>query len=290
MGDQAYCCGGDGGSALNVNRMYDLSGNTWTIKTVMGDSRQSVWTHRGFGAGGYQNGFAFGGKTGGFGDKTCEKYDIVGNSWSYKTAQPINRGGGNCPYLVGYIWAFGLRYDISGNSWHAGGGVGTDDYPGGIFAVGGNVYSLAASGNERARISSSDLSATAISAMPANRHNGGAFADGTYGYIIAGYLSGAIYNSNYRYDPTTNSWATRAVVGASIADQGTFVITGKGHSVGGVTLWGGGGGTTYHGRYDNTGNSWTSKTAYLSADGSSGFYVPSNLPPNAPSSLSVSST
>lgn len=285
MSDQAYVLGGAGySSRSNACRLYDLSDNAWTSKTNMLYSRDGGRGHY-FGAGAYVNGYVFGDTGGEPGDKKCEEYNISGNSWTAKTDQPTNDGNRGAPYNIGYLWASSLRYYIAGNSWSVNG----RGSPSG-FSVGEYVYGIGGWGSTGVKINVADLSVGSIVGIPASRGNQGASYDGTYGYSFGGGMNGndgSWSADNYRYNPSDNTWATRAGLGASTQFNGTFVIEGKCHSVGGHMTTDS---TNYHGRYDNGANSWISKAVFPASGGCVGFNVLSNFPPNAPSGLSVSTT
>lgn len=293
MSDQAYVVGGvasESGTS-NSTRVYDLSDNAWTSKTNMDYARKLLY----FGSGAEVDGYAFGGNAAANGKLKCEQYDISANTWVAKADQVRNAGGASRPLLVGHIWADGMRYNIANNTWHWS-SAGYQSYGHGAhmaFAVAGYIYSAQGYNYDWSiRTDPVDLSNITRTNLPAQRSDGGNFSDGTYGYIVGGRTTANEVGdtSCYRYDPSGNSWATRATMAVNVWKQAAFVISGQGHSIAGMS-----GATSsytnYNGRYDNSGNSWTAKTVFpVAGCAVSGFAVPSNFAPNAPTALSVSDT
>jgi hypothetical protein len=288
MGDQAYGFGGGNwtydGSHVNVYR-YDLSDNAWTTMTSCTYTRANGES----GGGGYIDGYVFGGRSGGdspYGYKKVEKYSIADNSWTIKNDQPQNEGGGSRPEpVLGSIYCSNWKYAFAEDTWK-----GCPTVTGGLgaFGVSGIIYGC--SYNNSWKYNPNTDSKAAITTIPTSSHedSGAGWGNGTYGFISGG-GSNPPTNRCDRYDPANDSWVQRASQGDSRGNNGSFVIGGKGHSFCGYTYPNSS--SNYHGEYDNAGNSWTSKASYpQSWAGVSGFYPLANLPPNAPTNLSVSAT
>ena len=291
MGDQAYGFGGGNwtydSSHVNVYK-YDLSDNAWTTMTSCNYTRSNQQS----GGAGYIDGYIFGGHGGGdspYGIRKVEKYSISGNSWTIKNDQPENEGGGSRPEPVsGHIYGgFGgnWKYAFAEDAWKGCPVVtGQDD----AFGVGGIIYGCAY--NNSWKYNPGTDSKTAIATIPTSEHAslGAGWGDGTYGYVSGGAGNPGTSRCD-RYDPSGNSWSQRASQGDARGNNGSFVISGKGHTFCGYSYPNTS--SSYHGEYDNAGNSWTSKASYpQSWSGVSGFYALANLPPNAPTGLSASST
>lgn len=305
MSDQAYCVGGDSYPAQGCksdNRMYDLSDNAWTNKTNAPTTKKAGGDGMATGSAGYINGYLFGGTSECGSEKKTEEYDISGDSWTTKADQLVNNGGKHRGVVGDHIITKDYRYDITNNVWKSGGVAGSD--AGYSWVIGGYAYTIigkagagAGSGQVGNKLDVNALTFTTCAAQPAFRQYGCGCEDGMYGYAFAGASDDGSTNycwsnSNYRYDGEADSWATRTAIGASQMANGTFLIDGSCHSMGGQAAACNGYGTTnYHGRYDNAGNSWTSKTSHpVSGGGQQGFNALANLPPSAPTSLSVSAT
>lgn len=281
MGDQAY---GFGGGNWTYDRdhsnvyKYDLSDNAWTGMTSCNYARAG---HESGGCGEI-DGYIFGGSPNGI--KKVEKYSISGNSWTIKNDQPQNEGGGSRPEpVLGHIYAQNWKYAFAEDTWK-----GCPYIPGqtDAFSIGGIIYGCGY--NNSWKYDPSADSKIAIATIPTGDHGGlgAGWGDGTYGYVSAG---GNPTSRCDRYDPAGNSWLQRASQGDSRNNVGSFVISGMGHSLCGYAYPNTS--SNYNGRYDNAGNSWTSKAGYPQTwSGVTGFYTLANLPPNAPTGLSVSAT
>lgn len=287
MSDQAYGFGGKNWTydsySTNVYR-YDLSDNTWTAMTFCTYARQNFES----GGSAYIDGYIFGGGGSPSGYKKTEKYDMAGNSWTIKTDQPQNDGGGSRPEPIGGHIYCGYpgnwKYDFAGDSWKGCPNIVGQDQ---AFGVGGKIYG-ASQNNSWSYDPSSDAK-VAITSFPSGNYNGAGFGDGINGFICAGGASTYPNANVFRYNVSSDTWTQRADQGQAVNNNGTFVINGQGHSFCGYYYPNQS--YNYHGRFDDSANTWTSKAGYpQSWAGVSGFYPLPNLPPSAPTGLSVSAT
>jgi len=281
---------------------YDPASNSWSTEAPL-PTRQ---THFGAAAGPDGKIYAIGGDDGSNTVDTVEAYDPTSNSWSAEAPMPIARGDlAAATGHDGKIYAIGgdnnssqgldtvEAYDPATNSWSTkapmpaarvflAAATGTD---GKIYAIGG-VDSLAST-NAVGTVEAYDPATNSWSTkapMPTARA-GLEAATGPDGkiYAIGGVdnpgsysgqstLNGDIVGTVEAYDPTTNSWTTKA----SMPTARYFLAAatgpdGKIYTIGGLdsgsasvgTIAGQGVGTSTVEAYDSTTNSWSAAPAPL---------------------------
>jgi N-acetylneuraminic acid mutarotase len=239
VGGKLYAFGGYKDSTYHpIARvdMYDPATNTWTRKgdmpiaaTHMGTATDGTFVYF---AGGYPAGSS-GAQT--FSTTTVRRYNPANDSWSTIQPLPSARGAGNLQYLNGKLYFFG----------------GSDS-----------------SRKDRAEMFSLDLNNpnanwVQLASMPAARNHVGGAALGGFIYSIGGQQlqdANTIFKGDvWRYDPSTNKWATMA----SLPNQPRSHINGstvvyKGHI---IAMGGEGPGRVALNNvesYDPATNKWTS--------------------------------
>lgn len=288
MGDQALFIGGGAGHDNNkcdtAVKKYDLSEDSVTSKTACTYARGYGFSGS---AGAYIDIYAFGNQDAP--NLKSEKWSVSGESWSAMTDLPRNQvGGSNCPVIVSHIYLSNVKYDCINNVWK--GWMGTRvDMQGSRGQIGNTIVGVQDNGDAQKYAPDDDIY-TDITDCPdtSGMGMGNGWGDNTYAWICAG-VYGPAGGKHWRYELAGNSWTSRSAKPGGKDKGGSFYIEGLGHSFCGK-IDGSDYDSPYHGRFNDSDNSWTSKASPGDRRDVLGANPLSNLPPNAPANLSVSTT
>jgi N-acetylneuraminic acid mutarotase len=223
IADTIYVIGGrdSSGNRYATNYAYDLSTQTWNIRTSMSSPR----AHLGCAV---VNGkiYAFGGWVGATATGVVEEYDPLTDTWTYKTPMPTPRytiavaavadkiyviGGMN---MQGQIFNTVEEYDPVGDTWTTKASMPTQRMGPGCAVINDMIYVFGGStmigGGETAvneRYDPVSNSWFPRASMLNARYAVGGFADEIYAYAIGGYDYWNYHTTLEQYDPTYNSWS-----------------------------------------------------------------------------------
>lgn len=264
LGEKYYMAGGFNGGALTTVREYDDQADSFTSKTSLSTSR--------YGAGpGSLHGFGYVSAGNGGGTST-EKYNNAANTWSTVGTLSVARdypswhGAG---IYRSYEIQLGLPAYIAG----AGGGVwvtkaslnenrqGTEGFSlGNVGYVCGNFrsgVSLSATCEAYDRVSNAWIY---TASLPASTGYCGQGSLEGFGYIQGGednVADSAFRNSNYQFNQSTVSWATKTVMPTARRTPASFVLNGYIYQVTGFT----GSNTAVNEQYNPATDAWATKTS-----------------------------
>lgn len=294
MGDKAWGVGGTDHPNCRPNDAgefyeFDLSDNAWTTRT----SRSDYLCGGNGGGSAYDDVYVWGGHAPAYDSKKHTKWDTVGLVWINVMSLPHNVSYGSFLPMAGYMFTGkGLKYDWVNNAWK--GDISTYKASQAYFRIGVYLYYCGEMDETTLTSHKYDTDSqvwSAITDMLWAAYARSGTSDGTYGYVVCGQKSGSYYGRNDRYDPAGNNWLQRTDAGAPSRAPGTYELNGKAYIFGGYNCPGGCCATTYHGEYDNAGDSWTSKASYpVALNSQIGIAPPANKSPNKPTGLSVSNT
>jgi hypothetical protein len=184
----------------------------------------------------------------------------------------------------------GLKYDWANNIWK--GDIATYKTDSQMFfALNAYLYYCGDSTSSNLTAHKYDTDSqvwSAITDLPWSGEQRASTCDGIYGYATNGQTGGSYSSRVDRYDPSSNTWLQRADTGSPCRANAGYALNGKAYVFGGYNCGGGCCATTYHGEYDNAGNTWTGKSSYPAAMNQQiGIAPPANKAPNAPTGLSV---
>ncbi len=207
IGTTLYAVGGENGATLltttSLEAFDTASATSWTTMAPMTTARYLLTAQavsgKLYAIGGYNAGTL----------TTVEAYDPTGNSWSPKTAMPTSR------YMLGSGVINGLIYVAGGYSTTSGAATAVLE----AYDPVGNSWN-----------------STALASMPTARYGVTAAVANGILYVIGGTVNGStMLNTVEAYNPTSDSWSTKASRYYAAQTAGSFVINGIIYVFGGFT-------------------------------------------------------
>ncbi len=246
-----YAIGGaySGGSVTGTVEEYNPSTNTWTTKASMPTARKNFAVEE-------VNGkiYAIGGQDSSSNRlDTVEIYDPSTNTWTTGADMPTPRWGLTCSEVNGKIYAIGGNSDVSipssgkveeynpdTGTWSAKGEMLTGrsflssaEINGKIYAVGG--HNGAATSNRLEEFTPSSGSWAAKANIPNAVSNSASVTFNNKVYTLGGFnSSNSAIPYLQCYDPSTDTWSQKSIMGGPKRDLGACVLSGKIYAVGGV--------------------------------------------------------
>jgi N-acetylneuraminic acid mutarotase len=152
-----------------------------------------------------------------------------------------------------------------GNVWTTQASYPTSVYGQAMVALNGMLYSFGGNtGTDVANAYRYDPAAnqwTAIASLPQAREGAGAVTDGTYIYILGGFISGNVQTTLWRYDPVADTYTTLATLPLQVYQPAVTLLNGKIYRIGGC-LAAGCAGTNTVDVYTIATNTWAAGPAY----------------------------
>ena len=256
--DKGYLAGNHSTSNSTEMKEYSQSGNSWAAKTVLPAGRKNP---TGYSLGTNET-YCVCGDYSGDSQGTNYEYSQSGNSWATKTACPNGRtsfgqGGAHIGSDKGYVvggtrqpsyWSDGdygkdvEEYSQSGDSWSTKTSTGVTRAQHYVFNLGSNdLYAVAGRGAFQEHVTNNEVFSqsantwTTKTALTIAMGSGGSAPSSNKGYVYGGTSGGSSNEvaNTYEYDPSGDSWATKANMPGTIDHHtGTPIGTYKTYSFG----------------------------------------------------------
>jgi N-acetylneuraminic acid mutarotase len=260
VGGTLYAVGGFNGTVLETVEAYDPNTTAWITEAPLPTARVCPGVAA-------INGvlYAVGGDPTGSGNvvATVEAYDPATNTWTTKASMPTAR---NCPGVAvvnGILYAVGgatengtmlatlEAYDPTTNTWTTKASMPTARVDLGAAVINGILYAVGGFGvinnvgTNLGTVEAYDPAANAWStkaSMPTGRHRFGVGVINGILYAVGGQTSQSspptFASMPEAYDPSTDSWSTKAPMPTVRSSLGATAINGVLYAVGGVTVSG----------------------------------------------------